>query len=178
VTAPSPQDPWLLPTAAEPAVPPRKGRFRRIHVVWLSLLALAVLCCGGVGLITVFTGPSRPKAAGDSGAAQNNRPLLVFPSTSTPTSPTSSSDPTSAAPVQAQPSVRAATSHKPVVKPKPKPTTRKPTPKPTKTTRPAGPFVHPGAFCAPRGARGVTSKGTPMVCKPSATDPRNRWRKA
>jgi hypothetical protein len=34
--------------------------------------------------------------------------------------------------------------------------------------------VHPGAFCAPEGAHGVTVDGTPMVCGP-ASDGRNRW---
>jgi hypothetical protein len=38
------------------------------------------------------------------------------------------------------------------------------------------PVVHPGAVCAPEGARGQTDLGTPMTCKPSTTDPRNRWR--
>ena len=36
--------------------------------------------------------------------------------------------------------------------------------------------VHPGAFCAPEGAHGVTSRGTPMTCKTSSTDTRARWR--
>lgn len=36
--------------------------------------------------------------------------------------------------------------------------------------------VHPGAFCSPEGATGVTSKGTPMICKTTATDSRARWR--
>lgn len=36
--------------------------------------------------------------------------------------------------------------------------------------------VHPGAFCAPAGATGHTTKGTPMTCRTSATDSRNRWR--
>ncbi|MEV7415356.1 hypothetical protein [Streptomyces sp. NPDC089919] len=37
--------------------------------------------------------------------------------------------------------------------------------------------VHPGAFCSPAGATGVTSRGTPMVCGPAA-DHRNRWHHA
>ncbi|MBZ4016354.1 hypothetical protein CCS38_11485 [Streptomyces purpurogeneiscleroticus] len=37
--------------------------------------------------------------------------------------------------------------------------------------------VHPGSFCAPAGATGVTSAGTPMVCGPGS-DGRNRWRSA
>lgn len=36
--------------------------------------------------------------------------------------------------------------------------------------------VHPGAFCSPTGAIGHTSAGTLMVCRPSATDTRARWR--
>jgi hypothetical protein len=37
--------------------------------------------------------------------------------------------------------------------------------------------VHPGAFCAPEGATGVTTAGTSMVCGP-ASDGRNRWHAA
>lgn len=36
--------------------------------------------------------------------------------------------------------------------------------------------VTPGAFCTPGGAYGLTSKGTLMQCKTSATDTRDRWR--
>ncbi|MCU1472250.1 HNH endonuclease family protein [Amnibacterium sp.] len=36
--------------------------------------------------------------------------------------------------------------------------------------------VHPGAFCSPQGATGHTAKGTPMTCRTSATDTRDRWR--
>ncbi len=47
---------------------------------------------------------------------------------------------------------------------------------PTATRQPSGlPVVHPGAFCAPHGARGVTSKGTPMVCKLDSKGLRYRW---
>jgi hypothetical protein len=63
-------------------------------------------------------------------------------------------------------------------------TTTAPVPAPATTSAPpppgpaAGggsvPTVHPGAFCAPVGARGATSAGTPMVCGPAA-DGRNRW---
>ncbi|MER5493196.1 hypothetical protein [Streptomyces sp. NPDC002490] len=35
--------------------------------------------------------------------------------------------------------------------------------------------VHPGSFCSPPGAVGVTRAGTPMVCGPGS-DGRNRWR--
>jgi hypothetical protein len=38
--------------------------------------------------------------------------------------------------------------------------------------------VHPGAFCSPGGALGLTNDGTLMRCETSATDSRNRWRKA
>jgi hypothetical protein len=46
---------------------------------------------------------------------------------------------------------------------------------PTSTLAP--PIVHPGAFCAPLGATGVTSSGTPMVCG-VGSDGRNRWKAA
>jgi hypothetical protein len=45
-------------------------------------------------------------------------------------------------------------------------------------TSPSGRVVHPGAFCSAEGARGVTSKGVPMVCTTSPTDSRLRWRKS
>jgi hypothetical protein len=45
------------------------------------------------------------------------------------------------------------------------------------TTAPKLPIVHPGAFCTPPGA-GITSKGTPMTCKPDSTGERYRWSKA
>jgi hypothetical protein len=51
-----------------------------------------------------------------------------------------------------------------------------PPPQPSPPSTSSSPVVHPGAFCAPEGARGVTDRGTPMTCKPSATDSRNRWR--
>lgn len=37
--------------------------------------------------------------------------------------------------------------------------------------------VHPGSFCSPRGATGVSAAGTPMVCGPGS-DGQNRWRSA
>lgn len=37
-----------------------------------------------------------------------------------------------------------------------------------------GAVVHPGSFCSPAGAAGVTKKGTPMVCGPGS-DGRDRW---
>jgi hypothetical protein len=40
------------------------------------------------------------------------------------------------------------------------------------------PVVHPGAFCSDAGARGVTTRGTPMTCKTTASDSRLRWRSA
>lgn len=50
-----------------------------------------------------------------------------------------------------------------------------PAPRPSTSSLP---IVHPGAFCADDGAHGVTSKGTQMICKTTATDSRLRWRAA
>ena len=59
----------------------------------------------------------------------------------------------------------------PVANP-PAPAPPPPAAPPTKTD------VTPGAFCSPGGAFGTTATGTPMQCKTSATDTRNRWRAA
>jgi hypothetical protein len=49
---------------------------------------------------------------------------------------------------------------------------------PVPSATPQGPpIVHPGAYCTPPGA-GVTSKGTPMTCKPDSTGQRDRWSRA
>jgi hypothetical protein len=53
------------------------------------------------------------------------------------------------------------------------PATRSPTPAPSSSQ-----VVHPGSYCAPEGAQGATEAGTPMTCKPSATDSRARWRRS
>jgi hypothetical protein len=36
--------------------------------------------------------------------------------------------------------------------------------------------VRQGEFCAPRGAVGLTRRGTVLRCGPSVDDPRDRWR--
>jgi hypothetical protein len=64
-------------------------------------------------------------------------------------------------------------------------------PRPASTPAPANPGggtssggssstvgVHPGAFCSPEGATGVTNTGTPMVCSTKPGDSRARWRSA
>ena len=66
----------------------------------------------------------------------------------------------------------------PFVAPAPAPTPPPVAPPPAAPPPQILPIVHPGAFCAPAGATGVTNKGTPMVCRTSPTDSRNRWRSA
>lgn len=48
-------------------------------------------------------------------------------------------------------------------------------PTPWKSTSAGLPVVHPGAFCAQPGARGVTTLGTLMVCKLDSKGLRYRW---
>lgn len=75
-----------------------------------------------------------------------------------------------------------ATTTPPTTAPPPPPTTTQPPPPatapppPPTTTQPppALSVVHPGAFCTPPGAHGVTDRGTPMVCG-LASDGRYRW---
>jgi hypothetical protein len=47
-----------------------------------------------------------------------------------------------------------------------------PVPKPSST--PGGRTVHPGSFCSPAGATGVSNKGQPMICGPDKNG-KNRW---
>ena len=47
---------------------------------------------------------------------------------------------------------------------------------PVPAAPPAPAVVHPGAYCSVAGATGVTSAGTAMLCKTTATDSRLRWR--
>jgi hypothetical protein len=70
--------------------------------------------------------------------------------------------------------------------PPPPPATQPPPPPPTAAPNPPSPpaqeVVHPGAFCSPVGATGVTVDGTPMICSDhSATGKpytQPRWRAA
>lgn len=67
--------------------------------------------------------------------------------------------------VKAKPAVRAKVVPKPAAPPKP----QAPTPVHG---------VHPGAFCAPQGALGLTVRGTLMRCSTKPGDSRARWRSA
>jgi Protein of unknown function (DUF1524) len=94
-------------------------------------------------------------------------PAVVQQTTTAPP-PTSVAAPP---PVVTHPTTRA-----PAPAPAPRPAPA-PAPKPTPAPAPApAGVVHPGAFCSPQGATGVTSAGTPMVCTSTATDSRARWR--
>lgn len=62
--------------------------------------------------------------------------------------------------------------------PAPKPVAHPtPHPSPPPSSPPPAHVVHPGSFCAPKGATGVTAAGTAMTCGP-ASDGRNRWHHA
>ena len=54
-------------------------------------------------------------------------------------------------------------------------------PAPTKSAAPkesTPQAVHPGSYCTPEGARGVTTKGTAMRCTLGSGESRVRWRSA
>jgi len=76
------------------------------------------------------------------------------------------------------PAITGPTTPAPPAAPQPgSPTPTSPAPTPTITPS-AAPTVRPGAFCSPPGARGVTSAGTPMICKLDSTGQRYRWGRA
>jgi hypothetical protein len=70
----------------------------------------------------------------------------------------------------------------PTVAATPRTTTAAPTttstPRTTTSTSSIRAGVHPGAYCSPAGALGRTVAGTLMRCSSTATDSRNRWRRA
>jgi outer membrane biosynthesis protein TonB len=155
----------------------RLGRWRGAVGVFGGLFAVLIVSgvvgavSGGgtqddAGTVSVVTTPTTSAAA----------PLVAAPTTPPPPT-TSSSTVTShkaiPAPRRTTATHRTPTPPKPTHRPTPTPTHR---PKPRPKPKPAPPhYVHPGAFCSPAGAHGVTSKGTPMVCKGPG---RNRWRHA
>jgi hypothetical protein len=180
VTAPYVPGPGSWPPPVPP--PPPKRPLRLGRLIALLVLGVVVLCVGGTAAIGAIVGSPdpKPKAAADSqrgilnpvattAAADDPGPAVV---------PAVEPTPTKAAPAVAPATTKAhprptPSTHKPSTKPKPKPK-----PKPSATTKPPVKGVHPGAFCSPKGAFGLTTTGKLMQCKPSATDTRNRWRAA
>lgn len=103
------------------------------------------------------------------------RQLATATSTSTTSTPTTTTTTTTTTTAPPPPPTTAAPAPPPAsVAPAPAPPPPPPPPAPPSTQN----GVHPGAFCSPAGARGVTNSGTPMVCRTSPTDSRLRWRSA
>jgi predicted lipid-binding transport protein (Tim44 family) len=144
--------------------------------MWIlgGIAAVLALCLGGtiaIGLV-----------AGDSGSSERGN--LAASVAAAETSPTVTTEPAtpSAAP-SATPSPTPTATPKPTATAKAttkatKKATTKATTKPEPTTAITHAGVTPGAFCSEHGDFGLTSKGTLMKCKTSATDTRYRWRKA
>lgn len=161
-------------TAQQPTV--RQRRIRTTKIVLLSVVAMMVLCVGGLATLGAIIGDPKAKDAASTSGTPNS--FVEAPSVAPTTeeaAPVEKPSPTVApTTVKAQP--KPAVTHR--VVPKPKPATKKPKPKPTKTTPSTKKGVHPGAFCSPGGALGHTSKGTLMRCTLKAGEDRARWRKA
>ena len=159
---PAPEPEWRLPDQPDP-----DPGGRPVHAVLISLLALVVLCCGGVGVVRTATGGDD---APDTGAVAGDwrEPAPVARTTTT-------------AAVLPLPTVAVRTSAstappKRTKRPATKKPRTKPTPSPTVTAQ--GPIVRAGAFCSPVGAIGYTEKGTMMRCTRRLGEIRARWRAA
>jgi hypothetical protein len=94
------------------------------------------------------------------------RVLSTCPTQPLPTGAATGASPTTVAP----PAAPVPTTAPPTTRPSAPP----PSPAPSRPPPSVG-IVHPGAFCSPPGARGVTTKGTPMICKLDSTGQRYRW---
>lgn len=152
---------------------------RRLHAGVALGIAIVGLGLGGA------IAPAAPKPA------LFNPPAVVTSSSSTtaptPTTTTTSGAATTAPTSASTTSVGSVTSQvtTPVPAPSVKPSVVPEAPAPPSPPPPVPPApssatvlqgVHPGAYCSPQGGLGVTSSGTAMVCRPSATDSRSRWR--
>lgn len=123
-----------------------KGLTRK-QIILICILPVAMLACliGAVGTIGAFAPPSASSHAGQTVAG----PTATGPAeTITPVVPSPTAAPLPALTPPGVTETPTATA-KPTVTPKPtvQPTTRKPSPKPT-STKPAGGFIIPGAFCS------------------------------
>jgi len=174
MSADSPDPSWQLPLPPDSG--PERRRVKPVHLLLGSLLALALLCCGGAAAVEVFSGGKSDK----SGAASIKGPAVpsdeptteavtttaAAPGATPSETPTPSSSPRKSSTPKPRPTTR---------KPTTEPTTRPPTKSPTPTTTPL-PIVRPGTFCAPVGALGVTARGKLMRCTRLSEDDRPRWR--
>jgi len=173
VSANSPDPSWQLPLPPDSG--PERRRVKPVHLLLGSLLALALLCCGGAVAVEVFTGGK----SGKSGAAAIKDPAVPSdePTTSAvkgtvATSATPSATPSRSSTPRPQPTTR-----KPTTEPATRPPTRSPAPTPTPTpTTPGLPIVRAGTFCSPVGALGITARGKLMRCTRLSEDDRPRWR--
>ena len=148
-----------------------------INKVLAILVGIPVVLCGAIGVVgaigamagngdgnpvpgntrsssSFYDGPVGPVAPYDGSSAS------VPTATGAPASSSSGDDPPTLPP------------------PPPPPDNDPPAPPPPPDPPATQKGVHPGAFCSPKWAFGLTSAGTLMQCKPSATDTRFRWRRA
>jgi hypothetical protein len=177
MSASGPEPSWQLPLPPDSG--PEQRRVKPTHLLFGSLLALALLCCGGAAAVELFTSHKADKtsATGSTGTATG---ASTDPATDDPTTPavttTEATDPApSATPkrtVKPKP-----TTPKPTTEPTTRPPTTTPAPTPTPTaTTPTLPIVRAGAICSPVGAFGITAKGKLVRCTRDSADERPRWR--
>ena len=170
MSASSPDPSWQLPLPPDSG--PEQRRVKPAHLLLGTLLALALLCCGGAAAVEVFTGGKSGKtgaaAPASSPAAPSDDPATSVAKPAVATGPTPSATPKRTP--KPKPTTRT-----PTTEPTTRPPTRTPAPTPTATT-PTLPIVRAGAFCSPVGAFGITAKGKLMRCTRGSEDERPRWR--
>lgn len=152
---------------------------RRTPLRFAIVAALVLIPLSGVAGAAVYSDNETPAITPTPGVSSDAPPTASAVPTATATlAPTPTPEPPTPTPVPPTP-----TPEQPTPTPEPPtPTPVPPTPTPIPAAAPAAPSgevqqgVRPGAFCSPEGARGVTSKGTPMVCSKKPGDIRARWR--
>src|SRR3954471_18132377 len=127
MAASSPDPSWQLPLPPDSG--PERRRVKPVHLLLGSLLALALLCCGGAVAVEVFTGDKSDK----SGAAAIKGPAVPSdePTTSAVKAPVASSATPSATPSKSSTAKPRSTTRTPTAEPTTRPPTKRPTPTPT-----------------------------------------------
>ncbi|MDT4994390.1 MAG: hypothetical protein QOH97_4282 [Actinoplanes sp.] len=168
-----PLERWLQDTAELPTVAAGR-RLRLLTILGVCALMMVALCLAGLWNLNRLSSKSDPPPVA---APQSALPTLATTPDQIFTSEPHTTPTTTTPAVAPKPPVQTvADQPKPTPTPKPKPSS---IPAPT-TVSPGPPVqtgVRVGAPCAPRGAAGITAKGVPVVCRPSAPDDRDRWRK-
>ncbi|HEX7097097.1 MAG TPA: DUF2510 domain-containing protein [Acidimicrobiales bacterium] len=173
---------------AKPQSWPRRAARRYLGwPLWAKIAApvAALAVVGGVAnAVSDDERPTHTKTNVEAPADETTTTAARTTTTTVPatTAPSTTAAPTTVAPVETAPPTAPAAVAPPVPSQTEPQAPPAPPPPQTEPTQPE--TVHPGAYCSPPGATGVTTGGVPMICSTTNADGvpykdgRAHWRKA